>query len=87
MLENFDTLKELIPAAGVLASVVLGVVQVIKTAFLNEKTQKYCGVISIVFGVLATCLMTEFSVVYIVGGIIVGLTASGAWSTVKSAGK
>lgn len=80
-MESIDTLNEVIAMSAVLAPIVLGLVQIIKAAFLPEK---YAGIVSLFLGVIIFCSITQFTMIYIIGGLIVGLTASGLWSNGKT---
>lgn len=64
-----------------LVPVVLGVVQVGKIAGLSSR---WAPVLSLVLGVGAVSLLDSWTAANVVQGVIVGLSASGLWSGVKS---
>ena len=66
-------------------ALVIGLNEVIKKAFLDERHYKFVPLISIGFGVLASVVLFNPSVKDgIVEGLIVGLSAVGLFSTVKN---
>lgn len=64
-----------------LVPVVLGVVQIIKGLGINPK---WSPVVAIVLGILLGFLVTTGWQSIILSGIVIGLSASGLWSSAKS---
>lgn len=75
---------ELSPVVLGLIPVIIGVVQVIKTA--TGIDSRYTPLISLIFGVCGAFLVPVDTVAMtIIGGLIIGLSASGLYSGTKAA--
>lgn len=75
------TIIQFTPAIAVLVPIVIGLVQVVK----NFIDSKYAMLASLVLGVAVSFLAPGISVsATILSGIVIGLTASGVYSGVKS---
>lgn len=68
---------------SILASIVVVLVSVIKQ-LLPVRLEKYCGLISIILGVSFVFLKYGCTGDNAITGVIIGLTASGLWSTGKA---
>lgn len=64
-----------------LVPLVVGLVQVAKVAGLSSK---YAPLVSVLLGVATATILSGVSAIAILGGVVLGLSASGLFSGVKS---
>lgn len=77
-----DFLVQITPVMVALIAVVVGITQVIKP-FVSD--QRWYPIISLVLGVAASFLVPQVSVATtILAGLVMGLSASGAYSATKT---